>query len=272
MNSKIEKTPSRIKSILDKKYQFILTRRKIFIISSVTIIAAIAIGITLALKTEIRRFADGYPSEEVRKAIIANSIAVDSIKQEIYIRDHYISSILQIVKGNDSVLKELPYKRVVLLENIEFNKFNHDSIFKEKIGNSLISDHKSNKKGTLRLSDRLAYKPVQGYVKRAFETDSQNIVLAPVTGSYVASPLDGTVISILNQIDSIPSYSVTIQHKKDVVSKFQGITTNLTKVGDKVSLGEAIGATSNSDSIKTNIIFELWVEGERVDPELYIKF
>jgi murein DD-endopeptidase MepM/ murein hydrolase activator NlpD len=61
-------------------------------------------------------------------------------------------------------------------------------------------------------------------------------------------------------------YIITIQHAQ-FTSIYKGIDQPLKNVGDKVSVGEAIGIFNNQE-----MQFELWKNGQAVNPEEYIVF
>ena len=68
--------------------------------------------------------------------------------------------------------------------------------------------------------------------------------------------------------------SIAIQHNRNIVSFYKHNTLNLKEVGDFVKAGEAIAIIGNTGlhTDGPHLHFELWMEGEPVDPRFYINF
>ena len=88
----------------------------------------------------------------------------------------------------------------------------------------------------------------------------------------VKATLDGTVIYAGWSEDS--GNTIQIQHSDDIVSIYKHNEKLLKKVGDKVKAGTSIALVGNTgeETTGTHLHFELWHQGEAVDPTKYIKF
>ena len=65
-----------------------------------------------------------------------------------------------------------------------------------------------------------------------------------------------------------------IQHRGDLVSVYKHNSVLLKKVGEKVKAGEAIAIVGDSGELTTgpHLHFELWLNGESIDPQAYMVF
>lgn len=86
----------------------------------------------------------------------------------------------------------------------------------------------------------------------------------------VTSVLAGTVIEVKK--DDVLGNIVQIRHENEVISAYQSLSEVTVKKGDTVTQGQIIGKSgtnSMSSDLGNHLYFELVVNGQAVDPELY---
>lgn len=86
----------------------------------------------------------------------------------------------------------------------------------------------------------------------------------------VVSILDGTVISVNN--NEFLGNTIEIKHDKNLISVYQSLSNVLVKEGDVVTQGQILGQSGTSkinDSLGNHLHFELFKEGQVVNPESY---
>ena len=88
----------------------------------------------------------------------------------------------------------------------------------------------------------------------------------------ISSVLDGTVI--VSTWTAETGYIIVIQHQKNFISIYKHNSILLKSVGDFVKAGDHIAVIGNSGELTSgpHLHFELWHNGEPVDPENYISF
>ena len=87
----------------------------------------------------------------------------------------------------------------------------------------------------------------------------------------VVSVLDGTVTDVKQ--DDILGNVVEIKHGNDYVTTYQSLSEVAVKKGDSVTQGQVIGKSGNNKLDKdmgNHLHFELYTNGQIVDPNLYI--
>ena len=96
-------------------------------------------------------------------------------------------------------------------------------------------------------------------------------VTAP-TGTAVMAVLDGTVV--FAGWEEADGYTLAIQHKGDILSVYKRNEKLLKKAGDTVKAGTPVALVGSSGSLTKgdHLRFELWYDGEAVDPAAYISF
>jgi murein DD-endopeptidase MepM/ murein hydrolase activator NlpD len=104
------------------------------------------------------------------------------------------------------------------------------------------------------------------------ETGHYGIDLADAKDTPVKAVLSGTVICATWSYQD--GYMIAVQHRNNYISFYKHNSKLLKKVGNVVKAGEAIaiiGSTGNHSS-GPHLHFELWYNGQAVNPSEYVKF
>nr|WP_282189165.1 M23 family metallopeptidase [Maribellus sp. YY47] len=116
--------------------------------------------------------------------------------------------------------------------------------------------------------------PVKGVITERFNSSADHfgIDLVSEANARISAVLSGTVIFSGWTLKT--GYSVYIQHDGDLVSVYKHNSELLKKEGDHVSAGEAIAIIGNTGELSTgpHLHFELWHDGNALNPEQYIDF
>ncbi|MEM9983347.1 MAG: M23 family metallopeptidase, partial [Bacteroidota bacterium] len=88
----------------------------------------------------------------------------------------------------------------------------------------------------------------------------------------IKSVTDGTVI--LSSWTEDTGNVIAIQHKSNIISIYKHNSVLLKKVGDVVKAGEVVAIVGNTGKFTTgpHLHFELWYNGNPVNPERFISF
>lgn len=149
-----------------------------------------------------------------------------------------------------------------------------DSILRERVKEEEqfgISADRSKRK--LPIEGLHFFCPLKGVISQPYSPAGHPFIdITAPEGSVVKSTLDGTVISAYWDNDS--GYTIHIQHEGDIISIYKHNEKLLKKTGDKVSAGSPIALVGNTGDLSTgtHLHFELWHQGEAVDPAKYINF
>ncbi len=125
---------------------------------------------------------------------------------------------------------------------------------------------------TTSMADYFFCPPLQGEVSAAFDASNKHfgVDIVAAKDSPVKAILDGIIISADWSVKT--GNTISIQHSHDLISVYKHNSTLLKKVGQKVVACEAIAIIGNS-GVLTNgphVHFEIWNNGEAVDPLKYI--
>ena len=161
--------------------------------------------------------------------------------------------------------KDLFFKRLIeyslLPIQIEENEMYNLSIFEESNRNSNINNI-------------LFFPPVKGVVTNTFnmQQDHYGIDLVAAPNEPVLSVADGTIILSAWTLET--GYVIQIQHSNNLISVYKHNSKLLKKQGTRVKAGETIAIIGNSGELTTgpHLHFELWYNGNPIEPEKFIKF
>jgi murein DD-endopeptidase MepM/ murein hydrolase activator NlpD len=115
--------------------------------------------------------------------------------------------------------------------------------------------------------------PVKGVISDAFDKSSRpGIDITSAEGSMVTAVLDGTVVH--TSWDSEEGYLIVVQHAGDILSIYKHNQKLLRAPSDVVKAGTPIGLVAESASLTkgNHLHFELWYEGQPMDPTQFINF
>ena len=234
-----------------------------------------AIIFCLIAFTPIRSFIPGYPDERSKRAAIQNAIRIDSLENVIFKWELYSENLRRAVEGRepikiDSLINAKKAERAVSEASSLQSK---DSLMREQVKEEEQFEISSRQKRDLPIEGLHFFTPVKGVISQSYDPDFHPYIdITAPSGTVVKAILDGTVISA--QWNQETGNSIQIQHAGDIISIYRHNEKLLKKTGDKVSAGTPIALLGNTGTETTgaHLHFELWHNGETVDPTLYINF
>jgi murein DD-endopeptidase MepM/ murein hydrolase activator NlpD len=251
-----------------------LTRLKVFTVTSLLSSVIVILVILLIATTGLKEYIPGYPKAEYRQMLVRNALLVDSLENELTIRDEFFKGIRAIISG-EVPEEQLRTDTSVEISNVEFEEFNHDSVFRDKLiaeQTSLALDKGNNQR--LSISQIHFFVPLKGVITNHFNSAADHFGVDLVSGpnSRISAVLDGTVIFSDWTLET--GYVIHIQHSSDLISVYKHNSELLKSQGDRVKAGEAVAIIGNSGELSTgpHLHFELWHSGNPLDPEQYIDF
>ena len=124
------------------------------------------------------------------------------------------------------------------------------------------------------LEGQYFYSPIEGMVTTVFNIREEHYGIDIVSKSNepVKSVADGTVI--FGDWTQESGNVIYIQHRDNTISVYKHNSALLKKVGNFVSSGDVIAIIGNTGEFTTgpHLHFEMWYNGNPVDPEEFISF
>ncbi|MFA0961760.1 M23 family metallopeptidase [Roseivirga sp. BDSF3-8] len=217
---------------------------------------------------------------EVNRQLFELTLQVDSLAEEVREKDRFIANFQQIVEGNvpDGSADSM------YLSQEEMQDFNKDveitslaaidSQFRKELENENFTMTAVNRSGAGILQEGFFFSPISGIVSSAFNGKIGHFGIDVVAKSNepVKSVMDGTVIFSSWTQDG--GNVIAVQHRNNLVSVYKHNSALLKKAGNFVNAGEIISVIGNTGELTTgpHLHFELWYNGNPVDPEEFVSF
>ena len=259
-----------------------LEKRKLFSSSSVNLVASSLFAFLLLLSTSfiliyitpLKEYFRGYTSIELRENAVENSMKLDSLESLYISQSKYIKSLKDLLSGNIS-FEDLDQNT----ENTESNLLELEIVktnFEDSLLRALVDEEDKYNAFDLQ-GERFTtvlFPPVKGGLSSGFDYESKHygVDIAMPENSPVHSISEGIVV--FAEWTSETGFVIILEHLNGLTSIYKHNSSIIKTQGDRIETGEIIAFTGNTGSLTTgpHLHFELWYQGEPVDPERYIEF
>jgi murein DD-endopeptidase MepM/ murein hydrolase activator NlpD len=226
--------------------------------------------------------------ETTRKLILMNN-TIDSLAQVISKRDVYIQNIQKILQVDEAYLKNdfagadnPKTKKDYSQKNLKTSK---DTI---NLNELTEADKKLRKEiedtdrslvgmaggASVDLREIFFFQPLKGLVTEKYNPKEKHFGTDVVAekDAPIKATAEGTVIMASWTDDT--GYVIIIQHASKLLSVYKHCSTLLKKTGEFVQAGEIIAIIGNTGALTSgpHLHFEMWYEGNPINPEKLIKF
>lgn len=256
---------------------FTTTKKIIINLLILTILLIIALTYALISFTPLKHTIKGYPSTETQQLAIDNQLKIDSLEREISLWALQVGNIQKIITGQTPISMETIPTSSDTTSSIDYYQLiyaQQDSILRNEV---IEEEHFSITQQKIKINQLEGlhfFTPVKGIITEGFNKSINHpyIDIAATEGTSVFCVLDGTVISAGWNDDT--GYTIQVQHDNNLISIYKHNEELLKTTGDKVQAGTPIAIVGNTGRLSTgtHLHFELWHEGEAIDPTAFIKF
>ena len=277
----LEKLRSKYRLIIynDSTFQSIWSLRltPIMVFTYVSLISVVmtTLVIFLIASTSLKEYIPGYPKAEYREMLVRNMLLVDSLENELVVRDKFFSDMRSILKGEVPKETTSGVATGSSAEKGTYTPFNTDSAFQDKLLEERLSLSVQSGKESRGTPEKLHfYHPVEGVVTEKFDFSKGHfgIDIVGKANSRITAVLGGTVLFAgwAQETGNV----IYVLHENNLTSAYKHNAQLLKKTGDQVKAGDAIAIIGNSGEMSTgpHLHFELWYLGKPIDPEKYIVF
>lgn len=266
-----------------------LTRMNVYLLVSWVLVVVVTIVTLVIFFTPLRQYVPGYGDINLRREIIEQYEIIDSLEgaQKAYEAMIY-SRKVQLSDDPASLDGEARYNNQQMADSAA-GAAPIDPWAVSGVGDTLAMLMEGFNKGKPIFELPLTnvggmFDPTSmNFVSPLSPTALINQAFTPETGHYgldladakdtpVKAVLSGTVICATWSYQD--GYMIAVQHRNNYISFYKHNSKLLKKVGNVVKAGEAIaiiGSTGNHSS-GPHLHFELWYNGQAVNPAEYVKF
>jgi murein DD-endopeptidase MepM/ murein hydrolase activator NlpD len=230
-----------------------------------------------------------YIEQENANKLLRLSTAVESLEEQTTQQNKFIKLMQSIVAGKEEPsytledaetannkmdtihIQESIVSHIAQPEDLEEIDADLRNEFEEKESTlSAASYHHTAKD----LKDLFFFTPIEGIITTAFNVKMEHYGVDIVAKEHepIKCIADGMVIFATWTVET--GWVIAIQHSRNLVSIYKHNATLFKKAGDFVTAGEVIAIMGNSGELSTgpHLHFELWYEGNAVNPENFINF
>lgn len=212
----------------------------------------------------------------IRQSIVNEALRIDSLEQVFDMQNRYITNMQDIIAGTvkidtvysvDSLARqrsELLMQRTELEESF-MRQYEESERYNITSQSQPVNDVRS----------ITMFRPTAGLVSQSYNALESHlgVDIAASPNQSVVAVLDGTVL--LATYTSEMGYTICIVHPGELVSVYKHCESLLKKSGDKVKQGDVValvGRGTDNSLQGSHLHFELWYQGQPLDPEKYILF
>jgi len=261
-----------------EEFSIILSPLNVFTYGGLSVIMLAVIIVSVIAFTPLRELIPGYADVNTRRMATYAALKADSLQEQLTQYEQYLVNLKAImrneIRAEDTSLND---NLSVSIDSIEYRPSSQDSALRNEIENNETYNINITEASESRasLSTALLFPPINGVVSAGFDPSKSHFgvdVVPPNSDEVVKATLPGRVI--LATWSSETGNIVQVQHAANLISVYKHNAVLLKKIGDRVEAGEAIAIVGNSGELSSgpHLHFELWQNGEAVDPEKYIAF
>ncbi|MFN4762056.1 M23 family metallopeptidase [Gillisia sp. Q332] len=259
----------------EEKLSFKLTRLNVFVVVTLSAIILIAGTTFLIAFTGLREYIPGYSSATLKRQATELAYKTDSLQRVLMLNNQYYESVKRVLTGEldstnlnrDSVIK----RGINDPDLLNLNPSRADSLLRDQVAQedkyNIFEEAGSEMEFAL-------FPPVKGSISEKYNIKTRHFAVDVVVSKNapVKAVADGRVI--FAEWSASTGYVIIIEHNYGLISVYKHNSSLTKEQGDFVRSGEVIAAAGSTGEYSTgpHLHFELWKEGNPVNPTDYIDF
>lgn len=265
----------------EEKLSFRLSRLNVFIVSGMMAIILIFLTTYLIAFTPLKEYIPGYNDTNVQSDLYELQLRADSLEKAFKSKDLYIQNLKKVILGEDDYpivnAGSSDTSNHSRYTNITIRKSREDSLLRaeyEKSNQFALVSSGGDKKNPAAIGIPSFFPPVKGVITNHYNAAANHfgVDIAAPKNEAVKAAYDGTVI--FAEWSSATGNVIAVQHINNVISVYKHNSVILKKQGSRVRAGESIAIIGESGEYTTgpHLHFELWINGNPVNPENFVIF
>jgi len=246
-------------------WSFRLSGLGLFIVITLLFVLTIAALSAAIIYTPMRNILPGY-NQNIREELMNESQRLDSLQNSMELQRQYLSVIRNITAG------EVETDSTTTLDSLQLVFQEQLLEAKREATEEFVEQYEQKEKDYMGLFDVqdmqpvvTLFRPAHGVVIPQSPIGKGGVRLQTPDKENITAVLAGTIVYIDYEVDN--TYTVVMQHAS-YVSVYHGLGIVSKAVGTNLKAGETIGIIGK----KGLLDFELWKEGQAINPEEVINF
>lgn len=240
------------------------------------VLVLLLVAYLLFAVTPLRTIIPGYPNAHSRREAVANAIKIDSLENAVARWNLYAESLSRVLTGEETIdFDSLVNKATAsyLSQKSAEELARRDSLLREIVQKEEQFGVGAQADRDLPIEGIHFFTPLKGVVATEYDRVSHPAIdISAPTGTVVSAVLDGTVI--FDGWDAQTGYVIIVQHRENLLSVYSNNQKLLRSSGDAVKAGTPIALVGgmSGQAGTEHLHFELWQNGQSLDPTRYISF
>ncbi|MGX1023029.1 M23 family metallopeptidase [Flavobacterium sp. CS20] len=259
----------------EERVSFKINRLYVIALLILSTIVIIALTSALIAYTPLKSYIPGYTTTDFKTEATKLNIQIDSLQQVVETKNAYFNSLRMVLKGETDTIvfneKDVVETQPATVDKSELLPSKKDSLLRAEVEQE---DKFNVFQQAVFEGDFTLFPPVQGIVSDGFNPKSKHyaVDIATDKNQSVKSVADGRVI--FSEWTADTGYVIIIEHKFSLISVYKHNASLLKQQGDFVTSGEVVALTGNTGELSTgtHLHFELWSDGNPINPEEFINF
>ena len=232
------------------------------------VLALLLVSYCLFAFTPLRTIIPGYPNAHSKREAVTNALKIDSLENALLRWNLYAEHLDRVLTGEQTA----NYDSLVRLGTARYlsdksaaELARRDSLLREAVQKEDQFGVSNRAERDLPLEGMHFFTPLKGVLSTSYDRVLHPAVdLSAPTGSVVSAVLDGMVV--FTGWDAEAGYVIILQHRGDLISIYSNNQKVLHTAGESVKAGTPVALVGD------HLHFELWQNGQSVDPTRYISF
>jgi murein DD-endopeptidase MepM/ murein hydrolase activator NlpD len=266
---------------LEERFTFRLSRLNVFIALGTLAIVLVFLTSFLIAFTPLREYIPGYTNVGLTQRLYKLQQRTDSVERVLVAQEKFIGNLRDVINGKDLTEdKPVLNDSVKRYSNVKIKRSAEDSLLRQEVENqnkyNLYRTESIENANPRRpsMGSVLYFTPLKGIISNTFNAAQGHFGVDIVSkqNEAVKAVLDGTVLFSNWTLET--GYVIAIQHSQSIVSIYKHNSAILKKAGDFVRAGEPVAIIGETGELVTgpHLHFELWSDGNPIDPQEYIIF
>jgi murein DD-endopeptidase MepM/ murein hydrolase activator NlpD len=257
----------------EERLSYKLNKLNLFLLSALVALFIIITTIGLIAFTSIKEYIPGYDSTILRTTAVKNIETLDSLALVISKNQEFINSIGSVILGE---IKEKQSNKETSVSRVDISELDFKTNLEDSILRKIVEKEdrfNAIESGASKIKFVL-FSPISGEITSGFDPGIKHlgVDIAVPTNSPVKSVSDGIVVFAERTIET--GYVIIVEHSFNLISIYKHNSLGLISQGELVKAGQVLALSGNTGELTTgpHLHFELWNEGNPINPEDYISF
>ena len=253
------------------------TYAKFLLFSFLLFLVLLVVSLFLSRTLLEKWFDPRHAQIEANKKLYVLSLQIDSLEQEMERKDQFISLFRGFLTGNVDSARIDSFRQGSPLQNSQYQIDLSTDPIDSQIRQEFEMTEPSlnlNTSSASDLQEMFLFAPISGLISRKYDVKEGHFGVDIVSkkNEPVMSVASGTVILFFWTQDS--GYVIAIQYSSNLISVYKHNAELLKKTGSFVDGGDVIAIIGNTGELTDgpHLHFELWYNGNAVNPEDFISF